>query len=72
SGRSNLSRVEFKTLWEYKIRFFLLAPHFLFTSPSPFPKPVFEEPKKNPLASILDSGSCRAPIGDPFVATGSW
>ncbi|CAN1272272.1 hypothetical protein LINPERPRIM_LOCUS14489, partial [Linum perenne] len=38
SGRSNLSRVEFKTLWEYKIRFFLLAPHFLFTSSSPLPK----------------------------------
>ncbi|CAN1820053.1 hypothetical protein LINPERHAP1_LOCUS28949, partial [Linum perenne] len=55
-----------------KFGFFLLAPHFLFTSPSPFPKPVFEEPKKNPLASILDSGSCRAPIDDPFLATGSW
>ncbi|CAN1263694.1 hypothetical protein LINPERPRIM_LOCUS11698, partial [Linum perenne] len=27
---------------------------------------------KNPLASNLDSGSCRAPIYDPFVATGSW
>ncbi|CAN1185367.1 hypothetical protein LINPERHAP2_LOCUS37502, partial [Linum perenne] len=26
----------------------------------------------NPLESILDSGSCRAPIDDPFVATRSW
>ncbi|CAN1125920.1 hypothetical protein LINPERHAP2_LOCUS3134, partial [Linum perenne] len=30
-----------------------------------------DEPK-TPLGSILDSGSCRALIDDPFLATGSW
>ncbi|CAN1782472.1 hypothetical protein LINPERHAP1_LOCUS15849, partial [Linum perenne] len=30
SGRSNLSRVEFKTLWEYKIRFFFISSSFSF------------------------------------------
>ncbi|CAN1293893.1 hypothetical protein LINPERPRIM_LOCUS22232, partial [Linum perenne] len=28
--------------------------------------------QKSPKTSILDSGSCRPPIDDPFVATGSW
>ncbi|CAN1796799.1 hypothetical protein LINPERHAP1_LOCUS21028, partial [Linum perenne] len=28
--------------------------------------------QKSPKTSNLDSGSCRAPIGDPFVAMSSW
>ncbi|CAN1291233.1 hypothetical protein LINPERPRIM_LOCUS21056, partial [Linum perenne] len=40
--------------------------------PLPSQNPYLKNQKKNPLASILDSGSCRALIDDPFLATGSW